>query len=101
MNITSLEPETIIPYLQKQLHWRVQTVSLFTYFSCSCTCLLVSQLGGAVVEREAIPSLKVSVVHFPTTAPTDTRGFAVKGEGVTHSAVTAGRAGGAGENDDI
>lgn len=79
--VALLGPEEMIPYLKKELHWRVQTQ------------------GGDVVELKDMPSLKISVVHYPATTPTNPLSFATKGEGIIHTAATSGRPGGFGEDD--
>ncbi|KIM27071.1 hypothetical protein M408DRAFT_173274 [Serendipita vermifera MAFF 305830] len=78
--LASLEPEEIVPYLQKELHWRIQT-------------------SEKEIERAELPSLKVSVAHAPVTLPASISELPVWGEAVKDFAVTAGRPGGAGEDD--
>ncbi|KAG8819755.1 hypothetical protein FRC17_010343 [Serendipita sp. 399] len=77
----SLTPELVVPYLQKELHWRVQNNN------------------GTVVERSEIPSLKVSVAHFVVTIPQKADEFPVWDDGHTHPEITDGRLGGANHND--
>lgn len=52
-----------------------------------------------MIERQDIPSLKVSVAQFPVAIPDNLHQLPVWSEGVTHTAVTAGRPAGAGEED--
>lgn len=59
----------------------------------------VFKLAGADVKREDLPSLKLSVVHYPTTVQANSYEFPSMGEAVLHSSVTVGRAGGAGEGE--
>lgn len=76
-----LEPDLVVPYLQKNLHWRIQ------------------KHDETPVEREDIPSLKVSVGHALVEIPTNIAEFPTWGEMSRATAVTAGRPGGASEND--
>lgn len=76
-----LEPDFVIPYLQRNLHWRIQ------------------KNDGTPVERAELPSLKVSVGHSLVAPPSDIAEFPTWGEATKETAVTAGRPGGAGEDD--
>ncbi|PVF98760.1 Di-copper centre-containing protein [Serendipita vermifera] len=75
--IDNLTPEEVTPYLQKELHWRIQLVN------------------GTVIERADMPSLQVSVSHFPVTVSDSATGLSVWGDGVVEASITAGRPGGA------
>ncbi|PVF95429.1 Di-copper centre-containing protein [Serendipita vermifera] len=79
--LLSLGPDQIVPYLQRELHWRIQ------------------KSDGTVVERADIPSLKVAVAHFTVQIPDTITQFPTWGEGRRDGNVTVGRPGGAGEDD--
>ncbi|KAG8825286.1 hypothetical protein FRC17_008757 [Serendipita sp. 399] len=79
--LRSLTPELVVPYLRRELHWRIQ------------------QNNGTVIERSEIPSLKVSVAHFVVTIPQKADEFPVWDDGHTHPEITDGRLGGANHND--
>ncbi|PVF92484.1 Di-copper centre-containing protein [Serendipita vermifera] len=79
--ISKLEPAEIIPYLQRNLHWRIQ------------------RYDGTVIERTDMPSLKVAVAHFEASVPESIAQFPTWGEGHKDTSVTVGRPGGAGEDD--
>lgn len=78
----ALEPAEMIPYLTKELHWRIQTA------------------GGRVIERADMPSLKVSITHVPVSLPEKVTDLPTWGESVVHPEITTGRPGGAGADDD-
>ncbi|KIM27070.1 hypothetical protein M408DRAFT_311628 [Serendipita vermifera MAFF 305830] len=79
--IAQLNPDQITPYLTKELHWRIQTPT-------------------RVVEREEIPSLKISVIHIPVSIPANLDTFPTWGHGTRHTAITTGRPGGLNDDDD-
>ncbi|KAG8824552.1 hypothetical protein FRC17_009078 [Serendipita sp. 399] len=76
-----LEPAQVIPYLQKELHWRIQDAE------------------DNVIERADLPSLKIAVAHVKVAAPTSLSEFPTWGAGEKAPEVTTGRPGGATEND--
>lgn len=77
----SLEVEDVVPYLRKQLHWRVK---LWT---------------GETLPVGEVPGLKVSVCSSRVRLDED--GIpAYSGEYTTHTEVTAGRVGGLGDDDE-
>ncbi|PVF95402.1 hypothetical protein CPB86DRAFT_788050 [Serendipita vermifera] len=79
--LRNLSPEEISPYLRKELHWRIQSSD------------------GNVIEREEVPSLKVSVAHFSVAVPDSSDQFPTWGQGQKEASITAHRPGGAGEDD--
>ncbi|KAG8829703.1 hypothetical protein FRB91_002786 [Serendipita sp. 411] len=76
-----LEPAEVVPYLKKELHWRIQGHD------------------NRVIERADMPSLKVSVAHIKVAIPTSLGEFPEWSTGEKAPEVTTGRAGGATEND--
>ncbi|CCA72436.1 related to tyrosinase precursor (monophenol monooxygenase) [Serendipita indica DSM 11827] len=79
--VSHLEPAEIIPYLKKELHWRIQ------------------DQDDVVIERDHIPSLKVSVAHVEVAIPESIAEFPVWSGGIKDPEITTGRLGGATEND--
>ncbi|KAF8171240.1 tyrosinase [Mycena galopus ATCC 62051] len=73
--LDSLEPDVVVPYLKRDLHWRVQ------------------KAGGEPVDLEKVPSLEVAVFATPLTFPPDSH-FPVPGERHHHHEITHGRQGG-------
>ncbi|KAJ7264514.1 tyrosinase [Mycena haematopus] len=71
----SLEPDVVVPYLKRDLHWRVQ------------------KAGGEPVELSDVPSLEVAVFATPLTFPPESD-FPVPGERHHHHEITRGRQGG-------
>ncbi|SPN96684.1 related to Tyrosinase [Cephalotrichum gorgonifer] len=79
--LASLEVADVVPYLKRNLHWRV---ALFT---------------GESYPVEQVPGLKVSVCSSKVRIGED--GIpSYSGEYTTHTEVTAGRVGGLGEDDE-
>ncbi|KAF8202684.1 tyrosinase [Mycena galopus ATCC 62051] len=71
----SLEPDVVVPYLQRDLHWRIQ------------------KAGGHPVDLSNVPSLEVAVFATPMTFPPGSD-FPVPGERHHHHEITGGRPGG-------
>ncbi|KAI0065560.1 photo-regulated tyrosinase [Artomyces pyxidatus] len=72
----SFDPDVVVPYLERELSWRVQKVD------------------GVVVPVAELPSLEVLVISTPLTLdPGDA--FPVPGETKHHHGITRGREGGA------
>ncbi|PVF95999.1 Di-copper centre-containing protein [Serendipita vermifera] len=80
--VNSSDASEVTAYLYKELHWRVKDAT------------------GTEIKREDVPGLKISVLHSPVTLPESITQAAVWGEGVKATSVTAGRPGGANEDDD-
>lgn len=80
--IGTLQPADIVPLLKKDLHWRIQTHD------------------DKVIERTDMPSLKVSVARIPVALPESINEFPTWGSGTKESGVTAGRPGGANDDDE-
>ncbi|KAF2396866.1 Di-copper centre-containing protein [Trichodelitschia bisporula] len=80
-DLESLEPEVVVPYLQRQLHWRVQTIT------------------GDEVPRDSVADLKVSVISAKVVVGDD--GIQRTGEWDVHTEVTDGRPAGLTEGDPI
>ncbi|CAG7854383.1 Tyrosinase; AltName: Full=Monophenol monooxygenase [Serendipita indica DSM 11827] len=76
-----LDRETIVPYLTRELHWRV------------------TGLAREDIKREDIPSLKVSVTRSVVSVPESLTEFPVWGEPIQEPEITVGRPGGAAEGD--
>jgi tyrosinase len=81
--LDSLEPEKVIPYLQKSLHWRC------------------NRPDDTPVPREEIPSLKVGVASVPVEVPTPDHLLPTYGEWQPQYEVTAGRKAGVAEGDNL
>jgi len=79
--VTDLKPQVVVPYLQKELHWRIV------------------KHDGTVIEREQIPSLKLSVGHALVDVPDTDTEFPTWGHVEPQLDVTKGRPGGAAEVD--
>jgi len=79
--VAHLSADEVVPYLRRNLHWRMQ------------------DQDGTEIHRVDVPSLKVSVAHSEVTAPTSLAEFPTWGEASNQTAVTTGRVGGANEND--
>lgn len=79
--VGALEPSQIVPYLKKELHWRIQ------------------RHDETVIERAEMPSLKISVAHVSVALPDNIAEFPKWGDSTKEAGVTTGRAGGATEND--
>ncbi|KAI0297811.1 photo-regulated tyrosinase [Multifurca ochricompacta] len=77
--LSSLDPEVVRPYLEENLHWRIQAVD-----------------DRSAVRVDEIPSLEVTVAVTPLTQQPGTI-FPVAGETEYHRGVTQGRPGGARE----
>ncbi|KAF8523809.1 hypothetical protein JB92DRAFT_1518313 [Gautieria morchelliformis] len=75
--IYNLAPDKVTPYLQKNLHWRVQ------------------KHDGSAVDLKDVPSLKVSVGHAVAELSQTAHGFTSWGDIQLHAKVTRGRIGGA------
>nr|BAD51402.1 photo-regulated tyrosinase [Polyporus arcularius] len=73
--LSRLTPDVVKPYLQENLHWRVQKVD------------------GSAVPLEEVPSLEVAVVATKLTLPAGAP-FPVPGDSVFHHDITHGRQGG-------
>jgi tyrosinase len=110
--ISKLEPAEIIPYLQRNLHWRIQLVRTFVLKRLSCPlssyrvdhlesnkALVPPQYDGTSIERTDMPSLKVAVAHFSASVPESISQFPTWGDSHKDTSVTVGRPGGAGEDD--
>ncbi|PVF95428.1 Di-copper centre-containing protein [Serendipita vermifera] len=79
--VRGMSPAQVAPYLQKELHWRIQ------------------RNDGSVIERTELPGLKVAVAHFAVGIPEAADQFPTWGHGQKDTSVTAGRPGGAGDDD--
>ncbi|KAH9080397.1 photo-regulated tyrosinase [Lactarius deliciosus] len=75
--LSSFEPTVITPYLQSNLHWRVQTIDTRT-----------------AVELDRLPSLEVTVAAIPLTQEPGAI-FPIAGDPHYHHHITHGRQGGA------
>lgn len=75
--LSSFEPTVVTPYLQSNLHWRVQTVDTRT-----------------AVELDRLPSLEVTVAAIPLTQEPGAV-FPIAGDPHYHHHITHGRQGGA------
>ncbi|KAJ7775767.1 tyrosinase [Mycena maculata] len=71
----SLEPNDVEPYLEENLHWRVQ------------------KAGGQAVDLSNVPSLEVTVFATRLSLPAGSA-FPVPGERSHHPSITQGRPGG-------
>jgi tyrosinase len=80
--IANLNPDLVVPYLKDNLHWRIQ------------------KHDDTPIERSEIPTLKIAVGHAHVEPPTSVAEFPKWGEITLQHGVTAGRAGGASEEDD-
>lgn len=78
--LPNLEPDTVVPYLRKNLHWRV------------------AMADGEPVDRNApeLQSLKVSVVSTVVEPPAQGDVLPVPGPPTTHYDITDGRPAGLG-----
>ena len=99
LKVDDLSPEVVVPFLTRNLHWRVIKVSE----ADQRTGMMNSnawQCSGGHVPREEIPSLKVGVysetVHLPRQL-TDAPAFENQ---VVHYDITAGRPSGCNSADD-
>ncbi|PUU78148.1 hypothetical protein B9Z19DRAFT_1108432 [Tuber borchii] len=81
--LNSLEPESVIPYLQSKLHWRC------------------NKPNDTPIPREEIPSLKVGVASVPVQVPTPDHLLPKYGEWQPQYEVTAGRTAGLAEGDHL
>ncbi|KAK6543666.1 hypothetical protein TWF694_000404 [Orbilia ellipsospora] len=75
-HLNSLIPEEIIPYLQRNLHWRI------------------TDPNGREIPRDRIRTLKISVVECSATVPTNPGEFIQYGDHRVLDIVTEGRPGG-------
>lgn len=76
LQVTSLEPEVVVPFLTANLHWRIISAS------------------GASVPVESVSSLKVKVYSDTVALPQRVTEAPVFGAKVAHIEVTNGRPGG-------
>lgn len=81
--LQSLEPEVVIPFLQKELHWRINKVD------------------GAAISRDDVPSLKVGVASVVVDVPEDHRELPTYRDWRPLYDVTRGRRRGIEDDDDL
>ncbi|KAI0754754.1 photo-regulated tyrosinase [Daedaleopsis nitida] len=74
--LNTFDPDAVKPYLQGNLHWRVQKVN------------------GSEVPLEDVPSLEVTIIATKLTLPPGST-FPVPGDRVFHHDITRGQRGGA------
>jgi len=79
--VAHLEPETVEPYLKKNLHWRIQ------------------KHDDTPIDRTAVPSLKISVGHAVVEVPDSVDKFPAWGSIDLSLGITTGRPGGAEDAD--
>jgi tyrosinase len=77
----SLDPADVVPFLQRNLHWRVR------------------RGGGAQVARTDVPGLKVWITDQMETLPSHMGELSTFEAGLTWRAVTHGRDGGMAEDE--
>jgi tyrosinase len=73
-DLQTLGSDIVIPYLQKQLHWRcnrVCTLHMSDWPTALTTLIRRTQPDGTPISRSDIPSLKVGVASVTVEVPTE------------------------------